>query len=255
MYAAIADSPSAAISVGSAPVGQRHQVGRRDGGRLGHAAVAGCHPGGHREPHRLPVDGPDALHARDVRRPRHPEVRRARGAEQVERRDRCRGHPDQHLARRRARARLGRPRRAARRGVCSSTARIVRPAAARSRRSPTPTARSLVPPSGVGPGLVVLVADDELLLGAEDDVAVEVLRALLEQVGDQRPEAGHVEQEVHVRRAEVADVGLPDQLADRPVHRDRVALGRDGADAVAAVLAGGVLRAAAGPPRPASCAS
>ena len=91
--------------------------------------------------------------------------------------------------------------------------------------------------------LPLLEPDDELLLGAEDDVAVEVVGALLEQVGDQRLVAGHVDQEVHVRRAEVADLGLRDQVADRAVHRDRVALRRDGAHAVAAVLAGRVLGA------------
>ena len=60
------------------------------------------------------------------------------------------------------------------------------PAAGRSRSVPrahgTP-ARAAV---GRRAGLAVLERDDELLLGAEHDVAVEVLGALLEQVGDQR---------------------------------------------------------------------
>src|SRR3954463_10380513 len=68
---------------------------------------------------------------------------------------------------------------------------------------------------GRGAGLAGLVLHHELLLDAEDHVAVQVVRALLEQVGDQRLVAGHVEQEVHVRRAEVADLGLPDELPDR----------------------------------------
>ena len=140
------------------------------------------------------------------------------------------------------------------RACASSTARIVRPAAARSRRWPTTHGTSLVPPSGVA-RLVVLVADDQLLLGAEHDVAVEVLRTLLEQVGDQRPEAGHVEQEVHVRRAEVADLGLPDQLADRPVHRDRVALRARWCGGSRCRPRGRCTSPAAGPRRPASCAS
>ena len=96
------------------------------------------------------------------------------------------------------------------------------------------------------PRLAPLVVDDELLLDAEHDVAVEVVGALLEQVGDQRLVARHVDQEVHVRRAEVADVGSRDQVADRAVHRDRVAERRDGAHAVAAVLAGRVLGAQPG---------
>ena len=61
------------------------------------------------------------------------------------------------------------------------------------------------------PRLALLEPDDELLLGAEDDVAVQVLRALLEQVGDQRLVAGHVDQEVDVRRPEVADLRLRDR--------------------------------------------
>src|SRR3712207_7329819 len=48
------------------------------------------------------------------------------------------------------------------------------------------------------------------------------------------------EQEVDVRRPEVADRGLRDQRTDGAVHRDAVALGRDGAHAVGAVLARGV---------------
>src|SRR5687767_1613681 len=41
-----------------------------------------------------------------------------------------------------------------------------------------------------GSGLALLEPDDQFLLGAEDDVAVQVLRALLEEVGDQRLVAG-----------------------------------------------------------------
>ncbi len=46
-----------------------------------------------------------------------------------------------------------------------------------------------------------------------------------------------------MRRPEVADLRPRDEVADRPVHRDGVALGRDRAQAVAAVLAGRVLGA------------
>jgi len=87
-----------------------------------------------------------------------------------------------------------------------------------------------------------LERDDELLLRAEHDVAVQVLRALLEQVRDERLVARHVEEEVHVGGPEVADLRGPHQLADRPVHRDRVAEWRNRAHAVRAVLARRVLR-------------
>ena len=88
--------------------------------------------------------------------------------------------------------------------------------------------------------------DDQLLLRPEDHVAVEVLGALLEQVGDQGLEARSRDEEVHVRRAEVADVGATDEIADRAVHRDRVALRRDGPYAVGAVVPAGELAAQPG---------
>ena len=156
--------------------------------RPGHAAVAGRHPGRCREPHRAAVDGRRRPGRRARTASRHAEVRPAGRAQQVERRDRRGGDVHQDLARGRVglgpvddRRRLAR--------VWSSTARISGRLEDEVVGRLRPRAPSLVPPSGVGPGLVVLVADDQLLLGAEDDVAVEVLRALLEQVGDQRPVA------------------------------------------------------------------
>src|SRR3954447_8813635 len=97
-----------------------------------------------------------------------------------------------------------------------------------------------------GPGLPPLEGHDQLLLGPEDDVAVEVLRTLLEQVRDQGLVPGDGEQEVDVRRPEVADLGPADEVADRAVHGDRVAERRDGAHAPRPVLAGRVLRAEPG---------
>ena len=121
-------------------------------------------------------------------------------------------------------------------------------AAGRSRSAPRATARRWCrrPASPPAPASRT---DDELLLGAEHDVAVEVLGALLEQVRDQRLVAGHVDQEVDVGGAEVADRRPRDEIADRAVHRDRVAQRGDGPHAVAAVLAGRVLRRAAAPRR------
>ena len=80
-------------------VAVRHQA------QLGQAAVTGPHPGRGEEPDpgadRVGARGlhhTDALATRHVRRCRHTEVRRARGAEQVQRHDRRRGHPDQRRA-------------------------------------------------------------------------------------------------------------------------------------------------------------
>jgi hypothetical protein len=78
---------------------QRDQVRLRHRGDGGHAAVAGSHAGRRREPHRAAVDRADALDARHVRRPGNAEVRAARGAQQVERRDRRRADVHQRLAR------------------------------------------------------------------------------------------------------------------------------------------------------------
>ena len=81
---------------------ERYDVGVRHQAQLGEAAVGGPHPGGREEPHPRTdgvrvgrLDDADALAAGHVGRGRHPEVRRPRGAQQVERHHGCRGHPDQ----------------------------------------------------------------------------------------------------------------------------------------------------------------
>lgn len=78
---------------------QRHQfgLGHRDHRR--HRPVAGPHARTGGEPHRAPADRADTLDAGYVRRRGHPEVRRARRAQQVERGDRRGRHLDQHLVR------------------------------------------------------------------------------------------------------------------------------------------------------------
>ena len=80
----------------------RHQVGGGDGAQLGHAAVAGTHPGGGGEPDpaaggelRRLSDDPDSLHTGHVRQRLLPEVGGAAGAEQVERHDGGGGHLDE----------------------------------------------------------------------------------------------------------------------------------------------------------------
>ena len=84
---------------------QRDDVVRGHRGDRAHAAVAGLHARARREPDRgalrqvgRPVQHEaHPLHAGDVRRRRHPEVRRAARAQAVQRDDRCRRHGDQHL--------------------------------------------------------------------------------------------------------------------------------------------------------------
>jgi hypothetical protein len=69
-------------------------------------------------------------------------------------------------------------------------------------------------------GGVLVEADDEGVLDAEDDVGVEVVSAFLEQVGDQLAVARLLDEEVDVGRTERADVGLADQVADGAVEGD-----------------------------------
>ena len=131
IQAATPDSPSAAAAASGTPSAQRDEVvvaGRRSA-RPG--AVAGRHPGRGGEEHprarraagRSSLDHADALHAGHVGHRRRPEVRGAGRAEQVERHDRCGGHPDQRPARRPAAGRGGRRGTAAARGSCRTAAR------------------------------------------------------------------------------------------------------------------------------------
>ncbi|MCQ0013978.1 hypothetical protein LUX39_09420 [Actinomadura madurae] len=83
---------------GVGPVRQRDERRLRHGRGLGHAPVAGRHPGRAREPHRPAAGDPDALDARHVRCRGPSEVGRPGRAQQVQRRDRRGEDVDEHLA-------------------------------------------------------------------------------------------------------------------------------------------------------------
>ena len=151
MCAATADSPSAAISVGTAPSGS----GTRSAD--GTAAASAMLP----SPGAIPADiGNHTACPSTVPTPCTPGTYGVRGTPKYdvpEAHSRSSGTigaavtPHQHLAR--AGLGLG-P--VDDRGWLARRVQLdapcIRSAAARSRRSPKPTARSLVPPSGVGPG-------------------------------------------------------------------------------------------------------
>src|SRR5271166_3630429 len=68
----------------------------------------------------------------------------------------------------------------------------------------------------------VLEIDDQRRLHAVHDIAFYVLAAALEKMGDQAMMSRRLDQEMDVRGAHMADIGLVHQLAHGPVHGDGI---------------------------------